>query len=385
MQAYRLSPQKPSVAKGSIDHVAHASRTANHAPLTARELAQDMLDSIGDGVISSDIDGKVMYLNPVAERLIGWSREEATGRTFAEVFPIIDGDTRKPFPDPMKLAIQEDATVGLSVNLALIRRDGFESAIEGSAAPIHDQEAHVIGSVMVFRDASKGRVMNLKLSHLAQHDFLTDLPNRMLLNDRLGHAIALARRHRKRVAVLFLDLDRFKHVNDSLGHAIGDGVLQSVGNRLVAAVRGSDTVSRLGGDEFVVVLSDVQRPENAARHAEKIHAALSAPHAIAQRVLQVNVSIGISMFPDDGQDAESLIKRADAAMYRAKESGRNNYKFSQSETKRSSVRAAIAQPQFSRAPKRSESLWQTRLTVSVVPLDASLSEGRVAKATYRRS
>ncbi len=163
--------------------------------------------------------------------------------------------------------------------------------------------------------------MERKLSHLAQHDVLTDLPNRMLLNDRLSQAILLARRHGSLVAVLFLDLDRFKRVNDMLGHAIGDKLLQEVGKRLTAAVRGSDTVSRCGGDEFVVVLSEVEHAANAARHAEKIHAALSAPYSIAQSELLANVSIGISIFPADGQDAETLVNSADVAMYHAKENG----------------------------------------------------------------
>jgi diguanylate cyclase (GGDEF)-like protein len=170
----------------------------------------------------------------------------------------------------------------------LIRRDGFESAIADSIAPIHDQDGQVTGAVMVFRDVSEARVMELKLSHLAQHDYLTDLPNRMLLKDRLSQAIALAQRHGSRVAVLFLDLDRFKHVNDSLGHAIGDKLLQDVGKRLTAAVRSSDTVSRHGGDEFVVVLPEIEQAHHAARHAEKIQAALSAPYAIAEHDLHVN-------------------------------------------------------------------------------------------------
>ncbi|MDQ2962124.1 MAG: EAL domain-containing protein [Pseudomonadota bacterium] len=303
-------------------------RTAlDNALFVERERAQVTLNSIGDGVISTDTEGKVTYLNPVAERMTGWSREAAVGRKFSEVFRSIDGDTRQPAPDPMQSAVQGNDTVRLAVNSLLIRRDGLESAIEDSIAPIHAQDGQIIGAVMVFRDVTEARVLELKLSRFAQHDSLTGLPNRMLLHDRLNQAIAFARRHRKHVAVLFLDLDRFKHINDSLGHAIGDKVLQAVGKRLVAAVRGSDTVSRQGGDEFVVVLSEVEHATNAARHAEKIHAALSPAHAIAQHDLQVDVSIGISIFPDDGQDAETLIKGADIAMYHAKENGRNTYQF----------------------------------------------------------
>ena len=180
---------------------------------------------------------------------------------------------------------------------------------------------------MVFRDVTAARSTALKLSHLAEHDFLTGLPNRMLLNDRLNQAIALARRHRVKLAVLYVDLDHFKRINDSLGHAAGDALLQEVGTRLAAAVRGSDTVSRQGGDEFVVVLCEVSRTRDAARHAEKIRAVLSAPYTLAQRDVRVNASIGISLFPDDGDDAETLVRCADRAMYGIKQDGRNAYGF----------------------------------------------------------
>ncbi|MEO6565194.1 MAG: EAL domain-containing protein, partial [Casimicrobiaceae bacterium] len=190
--------------------------------------------------------------------------------------------------------------------------------------------------------------------HLAQHDVLTGLPNRMLLNDRLDQAIAMARRHGGLVGVLFLDLDRFKSVNDSLSHAIGDELLRAVGLRLVAAVRGSDTVSRHGGDEFVVVLSELELAGNAGRYVEKVRAALSAPYTIAGNDLQVNVSIGISIFPDDGQDAETLIKRADIAMYQAKENGRNTYRFFKREMNIRAVERQSIEGDLRRALERQE-------------------------------
>jgi diguanylate cyclase len=163
--------------------------------------------------------------------------------------------------------------------------------------------------------------------HLAQHDSLTDLPNRVLLNDRLNHAVSLAQRRRKKMAVLFLDVDRFKHVNDSLGHEIGDRLLQSVARRLLHCVRRSDTVSRQGGDEFVILLSEVGQAQDAAISAEKMLQALSVPHRIDQHELRVTGSIGIVVYPDDGTEAEVLLKHADYAMYHAKDQGRNNYQF----------------------------------------------------------
>jgi diguanylate cyclase (GGDEF)-like protein/PAS domain S-box-containing protein len=292
-----------------------------------RQRADVTLNSIGDAVLSTDVMGKVTYLNPVAERMTGWSRAEALGRPLAEVFQIIDATTREPARNPMNQAIQLDRVLGLTPNCLLVRRDGVETPIEDSASPIHDRARQVIGAVMVFKDVSEARAMSLQAVYLAQHDFLTDLPNRMLLGDRLTHAIALARRHGHRLAVLFLDLDRFKHVNDSLGHVIGDTLLRSVAQRLASCVRSSDTVSRQGGDEFVVLLSEIEHGDAAASTAQKIIAALVAPHDVSGHQLHVTVTIGISIYPDDGPDAETLIKCADTAMYHAKDRGRNTWQF----------------------------------------------------------
>jgi diguanylate cyclase (GGDEF)-like protein/PAS domain S-box-containing protein len=287
------------------------------------ERAQVTLDSIGDGVISIDVAGNITFLNPVAESMTGWWRSEAYGRPLPEVLRLIDGDSREPAVNPLAMAILQNKTVGLSPHCVLIRRDGYESAIEDTAAPIHDRRGQVTGAVIVFHDVSKARAMSLRMSYLAQHDFLTELPNRMLLNDRLKQATALAHRHQSLLAVLFVDVDHFKCVNDSFGHAIGDQLLQSVSRRLVACVRSADTVSRLGGDEFVVLLSEVARAEDATLGSDKILTALSAPHHIEHRDLNVTVSIGISVYPGDGRDAETLLKNADAALFHAKAKGGN--------------------------------------------------------------
>jgi diguanylate cyclase (GGDEF)-like protein len=182
----------------------------------------------------------------------------------------------------------------------------------------------VTGAVIVFHDVGVARAMSLKMSHLAQHDPLTGLPNRVLLNDRLNQAIEMARRHRQSLAVLYVDVDRFKQINDSLGHAVGDRLLQSIARRLVACVRSSDTVSRPGGDEFVVLLSEVACVEDAVRTADKILAAMAAPQRIDQLDLHVTVSLGIGVYPDDGTDAETLLENADRALLRAKADGRGN-------------------------------------------------------------
>jgi diguanylate cyclase (GGDEF)-like protein/PAS domain S-box-containing protein len=303
-------------------------RTANaEALFMEKERAEVTLNSIGDGVISTDVAGNVTFLNQVAEAMTGWPSAEALGRSFGEVFRIIDSANPEHTVNPMAIAMQQNRTVGLNGSCVLIRRDGTESAIEDSAAPIHDRRGQVTGAVMVFHDVTQARAMLQQMSYLANHDFLTNLPNRLLLNDRLAQAMAAARRQQQQLAVLFVDVDRFKHINDSLGHAIGDQLLLSVAERLVASVRGSDTVSRQGGDEFVILLSSITHAADAAFSANKILTALGMPHHAGDHDLQITASMGIGVYPDDGTDAETLVKNADIAMLNAKDNGRNNYQF----------------------------------------------------------
>jgi diguanylate cyclase (GGDEF)-like protein/PAS domain S-box-containing protein len=303
-------------------------RAANaEALFEEKERAEVTLNSIGDAVVSTDVWGAVTYLNVVAEAMTGWSRQDALGHPIDEVLQIIDATTREALEHPMMLAIRGNKSVGLTPNCLLIRRDGCEAPIEDSAAPIHDRRGQVTGAVMVFHDVSSARALSMQMSYLAQHDSLTDLPNRILLHDRLNQAMALANRHENKLAVLFLDVDRFKHINDSHGHAIGDRLLQSVAQRLLDCVRSSDTVSRQGGDEFVVLLSDVKHAQDAAVTAEKILAAQRVPHRIDQHDVHTSISIGIVTYPDDGTEAATLMKKADFAMYQAKDNGRDNFQF----------------------------------------------------------
>jgi diguanylate cyclase (GGDEF)-like protein/PAS domain S-box-containing protein len=303
-------------------------RAANaEALFKEKERAQITLNSIGDAVVSTDVAGNVTYLNQAAVTMTGWPGGEALGRAFGEVFRIIDVANPDHRINPMIVAMKHNKAVALSAGCILIRRDGLESAIEDSAAPIHDRKGQVTGAVMVFHDVTRARALSQRMAHLAHHDYLTDLPNRLLLNDRLEQAIAAARRTQRQLAVLFVDVDRFKHINDSLGHEMGDQLLMSVADRLVATVRDSDTVSRQGGDEFVVVLSTVAQAEDAAISANKILTALATPHHFKSHDVQMTASIGIGVYPDDGKDSHTLIKHADIAMLNAKECGRNNYQF----------------------------------------------------------
>jgi diguanylate cyclase (GGDEF)-like protein/PAS domain S-box-containing protein len=297
------------------------------ALFTEKERAQVTLNSIGDAVISTDIEGNVTFVNAVAERMTGWSCQDATGRPMSEVARITDATTGQAIPNPMELAVLQDRIMSLPSNCHLIQRNGKETPIEDCVSPIRDRQGNPTGAVIVFRDVSEAQAITRQITHSAQHDFLTGLPNRLLLNDRINQAISIASRHMQKVAVLFLDLDGFKHINDSLGHPVGDKLLQSISARLVKCVRGSDTVSRQGGDEFVVLLSEVAQAEDAAITARRMLEAVAEAHPINHHDLHVTTSIGLSVYPDDGLDAETLIKNADTAMYQAKENGRQSYQF----------------------------------------------------------
>ncbi len=332
----------------------HELELAQEALFEEKERAQVTLNSIGDAVLSTDISGNVTFLNQVAETMTGWSAADAQGRPLTEVFRIIDGTTRQPADDPGCRAIAENRVVGLATDSILIRRDGLESAIEDSSAPIHHRDGRVTGAVIVFHDVSEARAMAQKMSHLAQHDFLTGLPNRLLLTERFSRAIGQAQRHRKQVALLFLDLDYFKNINDSLGHEIGDRLLQSIAERLVDCVRTTDTVCRQGGDEFVILLAEIEHQQDAAQVADKLLAALLVPHHIDGHDLHVTLSIGISIYPDDGTSADAVMQNADTAMYHAKAKGRNNYQFFTADMNARAVQRLYVENSLRRALKQDE-------------------------------
>ena len=316
--------------------------------------AEITLNSIGDAVISTDMAGRVDYLNTVAELITGWSREEANGQAIAQVLNLVDDLTGRTIINPVEYVLQSNHSLGLASEVVLIDRHGRRIPIEDSAAPIRDWNGQLVGAVMVFRDISNTVALTSKMRHLAQHDFLTNLPNRVLLNDRITQAIASARRSESNPVLLFLDLDKFKHINDSLGHAVGDHLLQAVSERLVHCVRTSDTVSRHGGDEFVILLADERRPQDAALAAEKILHALSMPFLIDGQQLHTSTSIGISVFPVDGMDHAALIKNADTAMYHAKERGRNNYQFFHHDMNTRAVERQLIESSLRRALERHE-------------------------------
>jgi diguanylate cyclase (GGDEF)-like protein/PAS domain S-box-containing protein len=291
-----------------------------------KERAQVTLNSIGDAVISTNFSGRVSYLNIVAEKMTGWVQLDASGNAVDEIFRLVDTTTHETIPCPTAQAIIENRRISLEAVCVLIRREGEEIAVEVSAAPIHDRNGGVIGAVMVAHDVTAARELSMKLARLALHDSLTDLPNRALFGDRLSQATTNAQVNGGYAALLYVDLDRFKHINDSLGHAIGDKLLQTVAKRLLGCVRSTDTVSRQGGDEFVVLLADIVQISDAVACAEKLLGALNAPYQIGEHELLLSASIGVAIFPDDAREGDALLRCADSAMYQAKYHGRNNYK-----------------------------------------------------------
>jgi diguanylate cyclase (GGDEF)-like protein/PAS domain S-box-containing protein len=301
---------------------------ANAAALfEEKERAQVTLNSIGDAVISTDFRGRITFMNVIAEKMTGWSLSEASGRPLDEIFFLVDSTTREQLKSPAMQAIIENHPVSLETARVLIRKDGVQLAIEDSASPIHDNSGGVVGAVMVAHDVTVAREQADRFERLALYDILTGLPNRSLLGDRLDQAVERAHRTGCVVALLFLDLDRFKPVNDSKGHAIGDQLLKLVASRLLTCVRSSDTVSRYGGDEFIIMLPDIVHTEDAAKCAQKALAAINAPFEVNGLQLQIGASIGIASCPRDATNSLMLIKYADAAMYRVKSTGRNTFLF----------------------------------------------------------
>ncbi len=290
-----------------------------HALHDANELAEVTLTSISEAVITVDVASRVTYMNPTAEALCGWNLEQARGMPLDRVAPL----ARIASPDTE----DDPHPTGLPGDLQLARRDGSRMLVERSLSAIHDRDERMVGTVMVLRDITESRALSSRMTYLAHHDTLTGLPNRLQLNERLSQAITHATNHGNGIAVLFLDLDLFKHVNDALGHHTGDELLQQVARRIQRNIGNLGTVYRTGGDEFVVLLPNVLSRDGVLQVADRLLALGGTPYTVTSHELHQAFSIGISLFPEDGYDAATLMMRADAAMYLAKRNGRNATRF----------------------------------------------------------
>jgi diguanylate cyclase (GGDEF)-like protein/PAS domain S-box-containing protein len=282
---------------------------------------QQLIEAVPQPIFFKDAAGHYLGVNRAWERFFGIAREKFIGKSVFELYP----------NDP------ELARTHHARDVELFSKPGsqsYEAAIRDARgelrqtiynkATFNRADGSVAGLIGTITDITEQRRVEEQVRHMAHHDALTQLPNRPLLQDRVGQAIARAKRNRELLALLFIDLDRFKSINDSLGHSVGDRLLQAVAARLLGCTRAADTVARIGGDEFVVLLGDVERPESARQVAQKLLKELSAPLELDGHSLQVTPSIGIAVYPGDGEDVETLMRNADTAMYHAKRVGRNN-------------------------------------------------------------
>ena len=288
-----------------------------------KESAQITLQSIGDGVITTDAKSNVEYINPVAEELTGWKVDDGSGRPIDEIFRGFHEETCEPLENPLAVSIRRNRAIKSVRPTLLIRRDGNELYIESTASPIRDGSGNVTGGVLVFHDVSESRELNRRLSYHASHDILTGLVNRREFENRLERALKSAKARETSYALCYLDLDQFKIVNDSCGHSAGDALLGQLGALLKSKIRWRDTLARLGGDEFGVLLESCSLDE-AMQTAEALRIAISEYKFVwDERNFRLGVSIGVVPISADNEDVAALLSAADSACAAAKEAGRN--------------------------------------------------------------
>jgi len=288
-----------------------------------KERAQVTLASIADAVVTTNVEGRVEYLNPIAEALTGWKMREARGLPLSTVCPMMDETARQPIADPVARVLRENATIRVTSNVVLLRRDGVEIAIDQSAAPIRDRVATITGVVLVLHDVRREREFATQLSFQATHDTLTGLINRREFEIRLDRALASARAEGRHHAMMYLDLDQFKVVNDTCGHGAGDEFMRQISVVLQDRLREGDTLARLGGDEFGVLLENCQI-EHAVRIADTLRQSVTDFRFVVNgRTFNVGVSVGLVNMADGTLTLTEVLSAGDAACYMAKEKGRN--------------------------------------------------------------
>ena len=339
-----------------------------HMNITASKLAESKLLSLTKRLSLATAVAKVgVWEWELANNTLTWDSTMFSIYGFAPMDPM-PYEMWSAAVHPEDLAVREDALHKLidekgegTAEFRIVMADGSAKNISAAEKVVLDQNANVIRVIGVNVDITDRkqaeeslRNNEARMTHLAEHDYLTGLPNRMLLNDRIGRSIELARRNKKKVAVLFLDMDGFKHINDSLGHPTGDMLIQAISKQLLDCVRTSDTVSRQGGDEFIVFLPEVEHPEGTVAAAKRMLEAVASVHSISQHDLQITCCIGISVYPDDGPDAETLIKSADIALYQAKENGQSSYQFFQPAMNVRAVERQFIEENLRRALSRHE-------------------------------
>lgn len=277
-----------------------------------------------DGILTISETGEIQGFNPAAEEIFGYAQNEIIGKP---VSILLSSDTQTQYHADIQRYLQsgQRGSVGIrGQEVVAIRKSGEQFPMELSASEMELKEQRFF--VAIVRDVTERKLVERKIKHMAHHDYLTGLPNRSLFIDQLEHAIKLAKRRNHKTAVLFLDLDGFKQINDTLGHEAGDQLLKEVAARLKTVIRESDVAARMGGDEFTFVLNDIGTHENAAAVAQKIIEILSEKFNLKGHESRIGGSVGVALYPDDAADHEALLRQADEAMYVAKKSGKNTYR-----------------------------------------------------------
>jgi len=293
-------------------------------------LQKSVLAYAGYAIIATDNDGIIQVFNPAAERILGYTSSDVVNKArpslFHEAGKVMDedGERFRAIVSPLE---QLSPGTPYDRELTYWTKTGKVIPIMLSLSIMLDDQGQRVGYMGIAHDISSQKAAEARITRLAHYDTLTDLPNRLQLRKELRRAVSAANRAGQQLGVMFVDLDRFKNINDSLGHFVGDVLLQTMANRLQSCVRDGDIVARMGGDEFVILLAGLERPDVAADVADRILTQISAPVTIEEHVLIVTPSIGIALYPDDGKDGDTLIQNADTAMYSAKEQGRNGYRF----------------------------------------------------------
>ncbi|BDI15903.1 hypothetical protein ANSO36C_17050 [Nostoc cf. commune SO-36] len=285
-----------------------------------------IINSMGSAVIVTYTNGCIQMMNPMAELITGWKQSEAFGKDLVEVVSLIDKDVGEKIENLAIYVMEAGEVLNLPENCTLITKDGEEIAVGDNIAPIRDQNGNIIGAVLVFQDITKRKQTEAQLLHNAFYDGLTELPNRVLFLDRLRQTIERSKRRSDYYfAVLFLDLDGFKKINDRFGHGMGDDFLVAIARRLESCLRGGDTVARFGGDEFTVLLEDIKDISDATNVANRIQDSLRLPVNLNGYQLSTTASIGITWNFSNYEEPATLLRDADIAMYRAKRQGKATY------------------------------------------------------------
>ncbi|HWP47437.1 MAG TPA: diguanylate cyclase, partial [Candidatus Limnocylindrales bacterium] len=358
----------------SIEQELFERRQAEEALRANEERLARIVETVADGILIEDLEGRIIFANAAAEKIYGISHSSASSLSFHQ-----DGKEGrrmkdwkittlrgKPFPDekrPFTQVLRTGQPV-YGVEQVIHRPDGTQVIVSLNAAPLRDAKGAITGVISSLTDITERKRAEKMVKKLAYYDALTGLPNRLLFNDRLNLALAQASRNQQTLALIFLDLDRFKTINDTLGHTLGDRLLREIAKRLVGCLRRSDTVSRfgsdeciisrLGGDEFTILLPRIHQVDDAARIAQRILDTLKPPFYLDGHELHITTSLGIAFYPNDGKDAQTLLKNADAAMYRAKEWGRNSYRFYTSTMNAKALERLVLEAQLRHTVEREE-------------------------------